>query len=264
MNVTDSWKRIPRGARIGAAVAVPLLGVVLAGALVATETGVLTIGNVARNTPAPDQDATGSFSPAPQPRSRALSQLPSGPPTLSLSPTPPDQTSRNQAPPEQPGSLKQVPKDVAETDTNTGTFLEARLEGRNEVPAARGPAGGDPDGSAVAWVRIDGDQLCYALAWTRIARVTSARIHAGDAGRNGAVQAGFFDSLPATLRGAGGCLNDGSGKLARIAANPAGHYMNLASSDAQGGAVRGQLRKLPGPVDLLAPFRGQARRRAPR
>src|SRR5438045_4360158 len=73
-------------------------------------------------------------------------------------------------------------------------FLAADLRGSNEVPAA------DPDGRAAVVVRIQGNQVAFAIAYRGIAAPTAAHIHMGAAGTNGAVKVGFFaGALPANL-----------------------------------------------------------------
>jgi hypothetical protein len=256
VKVTNGWKRIPRKARIGTAVAVPLLSAVLAGAVVANLTGVLTIGNSANSAAAgQDRDTPRTVDPQPEPFPDTQPVPPPPSPSLSPSPSP---TPEAPAPPRREPEHAVETHPAAERPDPSGpvTFLEARLDGRSEVPTQGGPAVGDPDGQARAWVRISGNQLCFSLAWRRLAAVTNAHIHAGDSGRNGPVQVGFFDALPDSLRAAVGCVTDDRSKLAGIVAHPAGHYVNLHSKEAPGGAVRGQLRALAHPVDLLEPVRG--------
>ncbi len=126
-------------------------------------------------------------------------------------------------------------------------FLAAELRGSNEVPAA------DPDGRAVAVVRIQGSQVSFALAWRNISAPVAAHIHIGAAGVNGPVRVGFFaGALPATLTAVTGTVTVADPAVtAAIVANPAGFYANIHTADFPGGAVRGQLHVLKHPVDLL-------------
>ena len=254
MKVTNGWNRIPRKARIGTAVAVPILTAVLAGAVVANITGVLTIGNSANSAASrQDRDTPGTVDAEPEP----FPDTQPVPPSPSLSPSPPPTLELPAPPRREPEHAVEIhPAGERPDPSGPVTFLEARLDGRAEVATQGGPAVGDADGQARAWVRISGNQLCFSLAWRRLATVTNAHVHAGDAGRNGPVQVGFFAALPDSLRAAVGCVTDDRDKLARIVAHPAGHYVNLHSKDAPGGAVRGQLRTLAHPVDLLEPVRG--------
>jgi hypothetical protein len=125
-------------------------------------------------------------------------------------------------------------------------FLAADLRGRNEVPAA------DPDGRAAVVVRIQGNQVAFALAWRGIAPPTAAHIHVGAAGVNGAVRVGFFaGALPATVSAVTGSVTVADqAVLDAIVADPAGFYANIHTAEFPGGAVRGQLRQLKNPVDL--------------
>ena len=125
-------------------------------------------------------------------------------------------------------------------------FLAADLRGSNEVPPA------DPDGRAVAVVRIQGNQVGFALAWRGIAAPTAAHIHMGAAGANGPVTVGFFaGAVPAGINAVtGSVMVADPATLAAIVANPAGFYANIHTTEFPGGAVRGQLRTLKNAVDL--------------
>jgi hypothetical protein len=118
-------------------------------------------------------------------------------------------------------------------------------------------AAGDRDGRARAVVRIVGEQVCFSVGWDGLAPVTGAHLHTGVAGANGPVRIALFDRLPATLRLVAGCVTVAEPDLlARLAAAPAGYYVNLHTAEAPAGAVRGQLAKLGHPVDLLERVRG--------
>jgi len=136
-------------------------------------------------------------------------------------------------------------------------FFAATLNGRNEVPVAGGPAVGDKDGKAKAVVRIQGNQICFTSTYANLDAPTAGHIHAGAAGTNGAVKVAFFASpLPESVRAFTGCVGSDAATVEAIKANPESFYVNLHSAQFPGGAVRGQLRKLDKPVDLLAPLRG--------
>jgi hypothetical protein len=136
-------------------------------------------------------------------------------------------------------------------------FFVAEANGANEVPVAGGPAVGDKDGKARTIVRIQGNQISFTSEYTKIAAPTAGHIHAGVAGTNGGIKVGFFGSaLPGNLRAVTGTVTSDAATIAAIKANPEAHYVNLHTAEFPGGAVRGQLRKLDKPVDLLAPLRG--------
>jgi hypothetical protein len=126
-------------------------------------------------------------------------------------------------------------------------FFGAELKGANEVP---GP--GDPDGAAIAVVRIQGQQVSYALAWRGLAAATASHIHMGAAGASGGVKVAFFGgALPANFSAVTGTVTvTDQALLDSIAADPAGFYVNIHTTEFPGGAVRGQLRALRHPVDL--------------
>ena len=131
--------------------------------------------------------------------------------------------------------------------------LTARLLGANEVPAA------DPDGRGRALVRAKGDQVCFALLWTRIGAPIFAHIHQGVAGVNGPVVVLFFDvpeppgapvnmpplPLPDSISAVAGCKGDVAASLTRdLRRHPAEYYVNVHNAEFPGGAIRGQLRRL--------------------
>ncbi len=132
-------------------------------------------------------------------------------------------------------------------------FLEARLDGRQEVPVAGGPAVGDPDGSATGLVRVQGDRVTFAFSWKGISAPTLGHIHEGRTGVNGAVKVPLFGTpMPDTVTAAAGVLTVSDPAIAdALRANPTGLYLNLHTKEFPGGAVRGQLAKLAKPVDLL-------------
>jgi hypothetical protein len=131
--------------------------------------------------------------------------------------------------------------------------LTARLLGANEVPAA------DPDGRGRAFVRAKGEQVCFALLWTRIGAPIFAHIHHGAAGVNGPVVVLFFDvpepagtpanmppmPLPDSISAAAGCKGDVAASLTRdIRRHPSAYYVNIHTLEFPAGAIRGQLRRL--------------------
>jgi hypothetical protein len=116
------------------------------------------------------------------------------------------------------------------------TFLAAELSGANET------AGGDPDGSGHAVVRIQDTQVCFLLSWSKLAQVVASHIHMGAAGANGPVKVGFFaGALPANLTAVSGCVTSDAATVDAVKANPAGFYVNIHTIEFPGGAIRGQL-----------------------
>ncbi|MER6999871.1 CHRD domain-containing protein [Streptomyces sp. NPDC000410] len=133
--------------------------------------------------------------------------------------------------------------------------LAAELSGANEVPVQGGPAVNDPDGKAVALVKVKGDRVTFALQWKGFVP-SLGHIHEGVAGKNGGVKVPLFGSaMPDSAHSAAGQVAVTDAKLAEnIRNNPAGFYVNLHSAEFPGGAVRGQLKPLKrniNPLDII-------------
>ncbi len=134
---------------------------------------------------------------------------------------------------------------VASAQTVT---LFSALAGTNEV------ANGDPDGTGRASVNIN--TTTGAVSWNIAAfniliPIAAAHIHQAAAGVNGSV---VFD-FTAQLVGSGTMTPTLAGQ---IAANPAGFYINVHTSEHPTGAVRGQLSAtgLALPVNLVSTLSG--------
>ncbi|MFS8202776.1 CHRD domain-containing protein [Streptomyces sp. CWNU-52B] len=137
-------------------------------------------------------------------------------------------------------------------DAEGAAFFASALTGDNEVPVEGKPAVGDKDGRAVAFLRVQGQDVSFALAWSGTATPTLAHLHQGGRGVNGDVKIPFFTEK----------LKDGSSHvygtvkvrdaalLGDIKAHPEKFYFNLHTDEFPGGAVRGQAVALPGSVDL--------------
>ncbi|MEU3985356.1 CHRD domain-containing protein [Streptomyces sp. NPDC026672] len=131
-------------------------------------------------------------------------------------------------------------------------FFASVLTGDNEVQVEGKPPVGDKDGRAVALMRVQGDEVSFAFAWTGIGAPTMAHIHQGVRGVNGDVKIPFFMKK----------LDDGrsfvygtvkvtdAALLADIKAHPEKFYFNLHTGEFPGGAVRGQVFTLPTRVSL--------------
>ncbi|GAA2229093.1 hypothetical protein GCM10010232_14120 [Streptomyces amakusaensis] len=133
----------------------------------------------------------------------------------------------------------------------------ARLSGDQEVPVPGGPAVDDPDGSATALITVKGDRVTFALRWKGLVP-SLGHIHQGAAGENGALKVSLFGSaMPDSVDAAAGRTTVTDAGLAeRIRTDPAGFYVNLHSAEFPGGAVRGQLKPVKGPVNPLGVIRG--------
>lgn len=131
----------------------------------------------------------------------------------------------------------------------------AHLSGANEVPVAGGPAVNDPDGKALALVKVKGDRVTFALQWKGFTP-SLGHIHEGASGKNGAVKVPLFGTaMPDSVTSAAGQVALTDAKLAdSIRKNPSGFYVNLHSAEFPGGAVRGQLKPLHkniNPLDII-------------
>src|SRR5689334_20839764 len=86
-------------------------------------------------------------------------------------------------------------------------FLEAKLDGRQEVQVPGKPPVGDPKGSATGLVRVQGDRITFAFSWKGISAPTLGHIHQGVAGVNGDVKVPLFaTAMPDTVTAAAGVL----------------------------------------------------------
>lgn len=119
------------------------------------------------------------------------------------------------------------------------------LSGDQEVPTAGGPAVGDPDGHASAFVGTRDGAVDYSFSWSGIAPPTNGHIHEKAVGDNGPVVVPLFaakDGLPASVNGVAGSVTGVKNDLLRrLASKPSGFYANLHTGEFPGGAVRGQL-----------------------
>ncbi|MGW2561743.1 CHRD domain-containing protein [Streptomyces sp. NPDC001514] len=141
--------------------------------------------------------------------------------------------------------------------TGKAVSFTAELSGADEVPVQGGPAVNDPDGKAVALVKVKGDRVTFALRWKGLVP-SLGHIHEGAAGKNGAVKVPLFSSaMPDTVHSAAGQVAITDAELAEsIVTNPSGFYVNLHSAEFPGGAVRGQLKPLKHSVNPLGIIKG--------
>ncbi|MFI6980313.1 CHRD domain-containing protein [Embleya sp. NPDC050154] len=140
---------------------------------------------------------------------------------------------------------------AAEPATGEETFFAAGLSGANEVPGGNA-AVGDKDGKGTALVRIKGDQVSFGIRWEGTGAPTAAHLHLGGKGRNGEVKVPFFaTALPDTANAVTGSVKvTDAALLEKIKSDPASLYFNMHTGEFPGGAIRGQLVALAGPVDM--------------
>ena len=128
--------------------------------------------------------------------------------------------------------------EAADPAPAAGPTLVATMSGADEVDDAGKRGQGDPKGAGSFSARVDKDQLCYKLSWSKIDDPTMAHIHKGAAGANGPVYIGLSD-----VDGEEHCEEVGRDRLDAIIAHPEKYYVNIHNGDFPGGAVRGQLDK---------------------
>jgi hypothetical protein len=112
--------------------------------------------------------------------------------------------------------------------------FQATLTGANEI------AGGDPDGSGIAHLRLSPEhgQVCFEIDVANLATIVAAHIHAGPAGVNGPVVVNFNP----VVNGLHNCVSGVSRDLInKIIAAPQSYYVNVHTTEFPGGAIRGQL-----------------------
>lgn len=131
-------------------------------------------------------------------------------------------------------------------------YFAASLNGANEVPTPGGPGVGDNDGRAVQFLRVQGNQVSFAIKWRGIDAPTASHIHLGKKGSNGAIKIPFFgEKLPDSVNSVTGTVTVADAHLLKdLTQDPTGFYANLHTAQFPGGAVRGQLHKVTKPVDM--------------
>lgn len=123
--------------------------------------------------------------------------------------------------------------------------------GDREIPP------GDPDGGGAFLITLDDTRtvLSYDVVVTDIGTITNAHIHTGPEGVAGPVLIGLVNESAQFVDGRlrGQIPIDAANGMA-IAANPAGFYVNVHTTDFLGGAVRGQLGSV---TEVLLPVIGR-------
>ncbi|MFJ4633975.1 CHRD domain-containing protein [Streptomyces sp. NPDC088847] len=142
-------------------------------------------------------------------------------------------------------------------DAAGATFFASVLSGDNEVQVAGKPPVGDKDGSSIALMRIQGDEVSFAFTWTGIGTPTLGHIHQGVRGVNGDVKIPFFtEKLPDGKNYVYGTTKVTDAALLQdIKLQPENFYFNLHTAEFPGGAVRGQVFPLPMKVSLPGAIR---------
>lgn len=150
---------------------------------------------------------------------------------------------------------------AATAATSTGaatTVLATALRGAAEVPVAGGPATGDAHGTALEFIKVEGDQVSVAVTWHGTGRPTALHLHQGAKGANGDVVVDLTKALRhARHHSATGTVEvDDPALLTALTNDPGAFYANLHTEEFPGGAVRGQLHKVTADVDFRHALRG--------
>jgi len=128
--------------------------------------------------------------------------------------------------------------------------MRSALEGGNFLAIARSANEATPtvpNGTSVAFFRINTDSVRFAFTWQNIVEQPfAAHIHSGAAGTNGPVVVPFFAAattagLPPTINGVAGSVTADPTVLAQIRKTPSLFYFNMHTATFPAGVVRGQL-----------------------
>ncbi|MFB7247635.1 hypothetical protein CW362_06205 [Streptomyces populi] len=133
-----------------------------------------------------------------------------------------------------------------------GTVLAASLRRAAEVPVQGAPAVGDPDGTALEFIKVEGDKVSVAVTWRGTGRPTLLHIHQGAKGADGDVRIDFGGLLD-RIKGhsvVGTVEVEDAGLLDKLKTDPGSFYTDLHTTKFPGGAVRGQLHKVTGTFDF--------------
>lgn len=144
-----------------------------------------------------------------------------------------------------------VPATSASADVGP-VYLAAGLRGANEVGIK-----GDGDGRSTVALKIDGNQVTFAIRWNKVDSPTAGHIHLGAKGKNGDVKLDLIkQALPAGALGVTGTTSADPQLLKDLLADPGAFYANLHTAGFPKGAVRGQFHKLNRAVDLNGVLHG--------
>jgi len=126
------------------------------------------------------------------------------------------------------GCLAAIPAAAAPGDI----MLSATLGTAAETP----PTSGDATGMFMGRLNPASGQLCYTLTSQKLADLTMAHIHVGAAGVAGPPVVVLSPDVPTET-----CIPVDKDVAQKLAANPAGYYVNIHNTPYPKGAIRGQL-----------------------
>jgi hypothetical protein len=120
-----------------------------------------------------------------------------------------------------------------------GAPLSTSMTGDQEVP----PNPSTATGTFAATANPGHGELCYELAWDGLTTpARNAHIHQAPAGVNGPVVVPLTVT-PDESGATSDCVDIGRALAKKLIKNPAGYYVNVHTSEYQGGEIRGQLSK---------------------
>jgi hypothetical protein len=126
-----------------------------------------------------------------------------------------------------------------------GRKFTVQMSGQQEVNTANPTGGaGDPDGTgtALVYVNVGQQRVCWNITVNNIAAPTRGHIHRAPRLTNGPILVTFFESGNVDLEN---CTTTPLDRelLKDIIQNPQDYYVNVHNTPFGGGAVRGQMSK---------------------
>ena len=123
--------------------------------------------------------------------------------------------------------------------------LFAVLSGRNEIGDDGRKGAGDRDGRGTFTATVDGGRLCFGITVKNIDEPVAAHIHKGRADQNGSIVVPLMQPTGGDPDAVGGCVDIDRSLSRAILKSPAKYYANVHTIAFGGGAVRGQLFRVP-------------------
>jgi len=136
---------------------------------------------------------------------------------------------------------------LADTGDEGAVYFTSSLNGGNTVPDT-----GDKDGHALAFVKVQGNELSFTAGFRGITTPTAGGLHQGGKGVNGEVKVPFVTTrLPDGQTSVSGTvLVKDQQFLDGLRADPGGFYVDFSTGDLPEGAVRGQVHRLTSTIDI--------------
>jgi hypothetical protein len=130
-------------------------------------------------------------------------------------------------------------------------------------PGSAGPGADGGAGVRAEVLRLQGERVCFTLAWTGMAPPGDARITSDGTGETGPFTVELFaGELPANLTGVTGCVRPPRPQVAALGSTEVTHELVLRAGEPGGASTRGRLRGLDRATDLfqaaVGPLQAQA------